>query len=254
MYPSKKLLAILLCLVLGLTFALGVFAEGEIPPETVLDESIPGSLRVTMLTASGQPVPGGQLKLYLLARALHSDYTGDKLELEADYLPVASQLSLTNEGLSVEVPTGGTQADSNNAQTAKKLAEYLQEQGVAPTASGAVDETGNALFENLTLGLYLVVQSDADAATGYYPVMPFLVTVPGRQPNGYLDYAVDAAPKMQPIDPKPTPKPDGEVPNQPPVTGILPQTGQLNWPVPVLAVSGMVLFLLGWWWNRKQEH
>ena len=35
----------------------------------------------------------------------------------------------------------------------------------------------------------------------------------------------------------------------------LPQTGQLNWPVPVLAVSGVVLFTIGWLicFNRKKE-
>ncbi|MDY2814374.1 MAG: LPXTG cell wall anchor domain-containing protein [Dorea sp.] len=26
----------------------------------------------------------------------------------------------------------------------------------------------------------------------------------------------------------------------------LPQTGQLNWPVPVMAMSGMLLFMIGW--------
>ncbi|MCD7821787.1 MAG: hypothetical protein LUG64_06230, partial [Clostridiales bacterium] len=31
----------------------------------------------------------------------------------------------------------------------------------------------------------------------------------------------------------------------------LPQTGQLNWPVPVLAVSGVVLFALGWGLSRS---
>ena len=31
----------------------------------------------------------------------------------------------------------------------------------------------------------------------------------------------------------------------------VPQTGQLWWPVPILAVSGMALFLLGWARQRK---
>jgi LPXTG-motif cell wall-anchored protein len=29
------------------------------------------------------------------------------------------------------------------------------------------------------------------------------------------------------------------------IDSILPQTGQRNWPVPVLAVSGLLLFLIG---------
>ncbi len=36
-----------------------------------------------------------------------------------------------------------------------------------------------------------------------------------------------------------------------PVMSGLPQTGQLNWPVPVLAISGIVLFAFGWTLDRK---
>lgn len=36
-----------------------------------------------------------------------------------------------------------------------------------------------------------------------------------------------------------------------PAMSSLPQTGQLNWPVPVLAVSGVVLFAFGWALDRK---
>lgn len=41
-------------------------------------------------------------------------------------------------------------------------------------------------------------------------------------------------------------RPDGAV-----MSG-LPQTGQLNWPVPVLAVSGVLLFAAGWVLNKKE--
>ena len=36
-----------------------------------------------------------------------------------------------------------------------------------------------------------------------------------------------------------------------PVMSSLPQTGQLNWPVPVLACSGVLLFAAGWVLNRQ---
>ena len=38
--------------------------------------------------------------------------------------------------------------------------------------------------------------------------------------------------------------------------GILPQTGQLNWPVPVLTVAGLGLFLAGWLlrFGRQGKH
>ena len=45
--------------------------------------------------------------------------------------------------------------------------------------------------------------------------------------------------------------PDGTAMSGLPQTG-LPQTGQLNWPVPVLAVSGVLLFAAGWVLNKKE--
>ena len=33
----------------------------------------------------------------------------------------------------------------------------------------------------------------------------------------------------------------------------LPQTGQLNWPIPVMAISGMLLFAFGWVTDRKYK-
>lgn len=46
-----------------------------------------------------------------------------------------------------------------------------------------------------------------------------------------------------------------EIPNQPVPGGpALPQTGQLWWPVPVLACAGLALFLLGWVRREQAEH
>ena len=38
-----------------------------------------------------------------------------------------------------------------------------------------------------------------------------------------------------------------------PVMNGLPQTGQLNWPIPVMAISGMLLFAYGWVTDRKYK-
>lgn len=50
--------------------------------------------------------------------------------------------------------------------------------------------------------------------------------------------------------------PDNPVSPSNPDKPVLPQTGQLNWPVPVLACSGVLLFAVGWVLNRqgKKEH
>lgn len=45
--------------------------------------------------------------------------------------------------------------------------------------------------------------------------------------------------------------PDNPVSPENPDKPVLPQTGQLNWPVPVLACSGVLLFAAGWVLNRQ---
>ena len=45
--------------------------------------------------------------------------------------------------------------------------------------------------------------------------------------------------------------PDNPVSPSNPDRPVLPQTGQLNWPVPVLACSGVLLFAAGWVLNRQ---
>ena len=51
------------------------------------------------------------------------------------------------------------------------------------------------------------------------------------------------------------PPPDEEVELDDPDVPLedLPQTGQLWWPVPMLAAGGMFLFLIGWARNRREE-
>ena len=100
---------------------------------------------------------------------------------------------------------------------------------------------GVALFEDLAVGLYLIFQEDA--ASGYNNLAPFLVTLPYTTEDGTYVYDVTVHSKTelcrhQPKKPTTTTTTTGTK---------LPQTGQLTWPIPWLASSGMVLFILGWW-------
>lgn len=70
-----------------------------------------------------------------------------------------------------------------------------------------VDADGNAAFEDLELGLYLIVQSKA--SNGYAPIKPFLVSLPMAE-NGKWNYEVDASPKVggyTPVNPDTPPVP-----------------------------------------------
>ena len=98
---------------------------------------------------------------------------------------------------------------------------------------------GKSQFKNLTTGLYLIVQDNA--AEGFSKLDAFLVGVP-MMVEGEYQYHVTAAVKSE-LERTPTPvTPPAVKPSDPK----LPQTGQLNWPVPLMASAGLGLFLLGW--------
>lgn len=111
---------------------------------------------------------------------------------------------------------------------------------------------GKATFTGLSTGLYLIFQEKA--ADGYSKLNAFLVGVPYMNDGAY-QYNVTAAMKAE-LERQPEPsKPAGTTPTTP-TDPKLPQTGQLNWPVPVLVVSGLMLFAFGWilCFGRKKEN
>lgn len=107
---------------------------------------------------------------------------------------------------------------------------------------------GKATFTGLSTGLYLIVQNKA--ADGFSKLGAFLVSVPYME-NGEYQYHVTASIKSElerepePTEPEPTDPPPG-----------LPQTGQLNWPVPLMVVAGLAFFAAGWalCFGKKREH
>ena len=100
---------------------------------------------------------------------------------------------------------------------------------------------GKAIFSDLETGLYLIFQDTA--STGYYPLSTFLVSVPYWDGTKY-QYDVDATVKTALGEMEPTPT---ETTGSDSTPDKLPQTGQLTWPIPVMAAAGMALFAFGWW-------
>lgn len=208
----KRISAFWLAVVLVFCLAAGVCAH-DAP-----DFTKTGSITIR-IEDGGDGVSGGTIKLYRVAEITEDDGNFAFALTEA-YLP---------SGVSLE--------NLNDASVAQALADFAAKnkmQGI----SAEVDEYGMVKFTGLELGLYLVVQQEA--APGYYPITPFLMALPLYE-NGVYNYDVDASPKVQ-IERAPEPT----VPETKPDDPKLPQTGQLNWPVPVLAVSGLALFVLGW--------
>lgn len=193
----------------------------------VPDESRNGHCSITVsMTYKGKAVRGGTLALYRV---------GDVAEDDGNYsfVPV--------EEIQADIPEFG---DIESPDLAGRLAEL--EGKLTPVTSDpvTVDRDGNATFSDLTFGLYLVVQKTA--ASGYGKTAPFLVSVPYLYADEY-QYDVTSQPKTDlEREVKPTaPPPSGSGGKK------LPQTGQLWWPVPVLACAGLGCIAVGLFRRRE---
>ena len=108
---------------------------------------------------------------------------------------------------------------------------------------------GKAKFTDLSTGLYLVIQREA--SKGFEKIDAFLVSVPYLE-DGTYRYDVTATIKSELERPDPDPT---DPPPKKPTGSKLPQTGQLNWPIPLMAISGLVLFSIGWilYFGKKRD-
>lgn len=285
----------------ALLLMLCLLAAGALP-------ALATSVNIRLVDASGNPATG-TIRVALYDSAKDKALSGGQLTLYR-----VAEVKRKNGDLSFEYcgdfyGCGIALGDLTDSTLAYQLLEYMP-QGARGTTK-TVDADGNAAFEDLELGLYLIVQSKA--SNGYAPIKPFLVSLPMAE-NGKWNYEVDASPKVggytpvnpdtPPVPPTPVPdkpgtpeqpteptnpdtpknpdgpdspvspgSPDSPVapgnpdnpaapgnPDNPALAGRpdgavmngLPQTGQLNWPVPVLAVSGVLLFAAGWVLNKKE--
>jgi hypothetical protein len=146
------------------------------------------------------------------------------------------------------VPTSNFEAIGSFPETTKELdkqnvelAEKLQEMTVSvdfDVQPVEMNQNGTAVFKDLEIGLYLVVQAKpGNSDDDQYHIAPFLVSIPIQNEDGSLNYDVTGDSKPIGIS-KETPPPP---PPPPPV----PQTGQLWWPVMVFGALGVVLICVG---------
>ncbi len=167
--------AVMLALLLGLT----AYAAVELP-----DETRKGSIDVTLTSEeTGAEIQGGSITLYKVGKAAVDDDWNYSFELTDDFADSGVSLN------SLE-PNG-------DPGLAKMLAEYASEKNLQGSTV-TVDDHGKARFTGLETGLYLLVQSGA--SNGYYPVSPFLVSVPlyDEKTQTYQYDDIDAFPKTQP--------------------------------------------------------
>ena len=180
-----------------------------------------GSIALTLKKEDGKPVAGGEYWLFQVGKAVALE---DNLTFK-----------LTDEFRA----SGASLADLKSATLAGELARYAQANSGLTRRTQKADAQGQARFDEVACGLYLVMQKPGTEGD-YQPMAAFLASVPMRAEGGW-SYDLSALPKVEPT-PQPTTTPG---PTSTPGSR-LPQTGLNRWPEPVMAVSGLILFALGW--------
>ncbi len=209
---QKKLIILLLLPVLIFGLCTGVCAVQK--PDSDKSCSI-----TFLVDFDGTPLEGGKLTLYRVGQ-ISGD--GDT------FVPLDS---LQNDCENFN--------DLEDPSLAKTLNELAVTHGLKPLTASI--SNGKAIFSNLETGIYVVCQRAGEETEGYAAINPFLVSLPQWQNNTYV-YDLTAAPKVSIV-------PSGTEPSQttqPDDTSDLPQTGQLNWPIPLMAVLGLTIFSIGW--------
>lgn len=206
----KRIIALLISLLLIGCLSMTVMAAHPVP-----DLTKNGSITFVM-DWEGEPMDGGNLNLYKVGQIAEDDGNyGFRLIEEME----GSELTLESIG------------DPVLAEELLTLAKVLK-----LTARTAPIREGTARFQDLAPGLYVAWQDKADATKGFAPISPFLISIPKFQNDTYiLDVIAQPKVPLETVPPTTKPPPPEE----------LPQTGQLNWPVPVMGIGGAVLLILG---------
>lgn len=250
---TKKILIVLTMLIYMISMIISVHAEEKLE----LDKN--GSITLSM-ECEGVELDGGSISVYLIGLLKENDG-------KVMYEPIEE---LAEEfGPLDRIDDSGLANKAAQLAGEKKLYKYVSE-----------IQKGKAVFGEVPVGLYVVVQEDGEATKGYSQIHSFLISVPQKIEGKYV-YEIVAAPKVSvskdddssspeessvpeessepeessASDESSIPTVDSENPKEPDEPS-LPQTGQLKWPIPVLVVVGLSLFALGWFlkYGKKNNH
>ncbi len=211
----KKLTVLFVSLVFLCSLSVPVYAH-DVPDMDRL-----GSITVTV-RKGGVAVSGGTLTLYRVGEVSENDgnYT---------FQPAGEFAACGESFENLESAAG----------IAARLKSFAADNHIAGMDTRTIGADGTVTFSDLPVGLYLIAQNKA--APGYAACAPFLVSLPYMENGTYL-YDITADPKTDlELEPEPTDPPPTK-----PADPSLPQTGQMNWPIPLLSVLGMGFFAIGW--------
>lgn len=123
-----------------------------------------------------------------------------------------------------------TSLSASQLREKAKILEAVAKEQQNFTAVGITDSNGCILFDDLQPGLYLLIRTKVADKNADFSCDPAFYSVPAWE-DGMWKYDVTVAPKFSWTDP--------EIPEN------LPQTGQLKWPIPILLLTGMGFFFVG---------
>lgn len=239
-YSCKKFVALIITVVL----ICGMFAVTASALK-VPDENRTGSVTMIM-NYNGTTVKGGAMSIY---------YVGQIHEEDGNYNYIK---------IDEFTAFDGSISDVQDSDLAVRLVDYVEKNHIAPTAT-VENKDGKVIFDELPLGLYLVVQSEP--SYGYQLLNPFLVSVPLWEDGNY-NYDVNAYGKFEEATLTTSPSElstlevvassvETDNSSEEKTTSAkssVPVTGQLNWPIAVFTICGLLMFALGWMlYNRKKD-
>lgn len=275
----KKKLNLMTSVLLTLALMVSLMPTAAAVEKGTVDPSVDkGQITVTLKYAEN-PVSGIDVALYRVAEG--------KVENNNLYFDLLDAFKPA-EGSGEPVPELDGLTAEQTAEVTGKLAQKVsqmsaEEKEVLRTAKVTTDENGVAKFEDIPVGVYLVVQSSASR----YQFSPVLLYLPFTNDAGTAwEFAVTVNPKVSyhgggggggeppkpPVDPEdPNPPiiiPDEDPPlaelpdmepeledilDEEPPLAILPQTGLLQWPIPVMAAAGLLLIAVGLMSEQKRK-
>lgn len=193
----KRLVCAMLALALCMLICTPAFADG-------LDLTRKSSITIDLRDPqTGAALSGGWLYIYRVADV--------DLSTDEGFKPVE------------RFDKGFDFSDIRSRDLVRAIYNYIRDNSYKCDAYADI-AAGRAAFSDLTPGLYVILQ--AGAIPGYYPMNPFLVSIPMRF-NGEYIYDINATPKMElnklptpppPTTPDPDPEPDDpdNIPELPP--------------------------------------
>lgn len=251
-----------------------------------IDTNRKGSISVTIRDGD-KPVPGGVMMLYQVAQyyqgsfqatLLFQDSGFDAGRLDSDMAAALAQFASENAltGVAMKIDDTATAAFSQLELGVYLLVQQEAASGYALAAPFLVtvpmQEDGGYVYEVDASPKVVPVpvpsnEPGPDPSTSP-STSPQPSTEPSTQPSTQPSIEPSTQPSAQPST-EPSTGPSTEPSTQPSTSpsqfptvsldpgtpgGKLPNTGQLNWPIPVLAVLGMLLFGFGWYqWQKRRE-